>query len=51
MATVELKKLLIQENERVRENAYAMKELEVKEKELALQLKLKELEAKAVSSP
>ena len=39
-----------QENERARENALRMKELEIKEKELAMQLKLKELEAKTMSS-
>ena len=50
-ATVELKKLEFQENERARENALRIKELEVKEKELALQVKLKELEARAHSTP
>ena len=42
-ATLDLKRLEFQENERVRENALRMKELEIKKKELAMQLKLKEL--------
>ena len=42
-AALELKKLQFQENERVRENALHMKKLELKEKELAMQMKLKEL--------
>ena len=48
-ATLGLKRLEFQENERARENALYMKELEIKEKELAMQLKLKELEAKPMS--
>ena len=48
-ATLELKRLEFQENERARKNALRMKELEIKEKELAMQLKLKELEAKTMS--
>ena len=48
-ATLELKRLEFQENKRARENALCMKELEIKEKELAIQLKLKELEAKTIS--
>ena len=48
-ATLELKRLEFQENERARENTLYMKELEIKEKELAMQLKLKELEAKTMS--
>ena len=48
--TLELKRLEFQENERARENALHMKELEIKKKELAMQLKLKELEAKTMSS-
>ena len=42
-ATLELKKLEFQENERARENTLHMKELEAKEKELATQVRLKEL--------
>jgi len=38
-------------NEGVRENALRMKELEVKEKELAMQVRLKELKVSAVSLP
>ena len=48
-ATLELKRLEFEENERARENSLRMKELEIKEKELAMQLKLKELEAKTMS--
>ena len=47
--TLEFKRLEFQENGRARENALCMKVLEIKEKELAMQLKLKELEAKTVS--
>ena len=47
--TLELKRLEFQENERARENASCLKELEIKEKELAMQLKLKELEAITMS--
>ena len=47
--TLELKRLEFQENGRARENVLRMKELEIKEKELAMQLKLKELEAKTMS--
>ena len=48
-ATLELKRQEFQENKRARENALHIKELEIKEKELAMQLKLKELEAKTMS--
>ena len=48
-ATLELKRLDFQENERARENALCMKELEIKKEELPMQLKLKELEAKTMS--
>lgn len=47
-ATLELKRLDLQENERARENALRMKELEIKEKEIAIQLKMKELEARTL---
>ena len=49
-AALELKKLQFQENKRVRENALYMKGLELKEKELAMLIKLKELEAKTLPS-
>ena len=48
-ATLELKRLEFQENERAGENALHMKELEIMEKEMAMQLKMKKLEAKTLS--
>ena len=48
--TLELKRLEFQENETVRENVLRMKELEIKEKELVMQMRLEELEAKALPS-
>ena len=47
--TLELKRLEFRANERTRENTLRMKELEIKEKKLAMQLKLKELEAKTMA--
>ena len=49
--TLELKRLEFQENERGKENALRMKELEINEKELATRMRLMELEAKALPSP
>ena len=49
--TLELKRLEFQENERARDNALHIKELEINQKELGMQLKLKELEAKYCMSP
>ena len=48
--TLELKRLEFQENETVRENVLRMKELEIKGKELVMQMRLEELEAKALPS-
>ena len=48
-ATLGLIRLEFQENKRAKENALCMKELEIKEKWLAMQLKLKKLEAKTMS--
>ena len=50
-ATLELKKLEFQENERARENALHMKELEAREKELAMQVRLKEMETGPTPQP
>ena len=46
--TLELKRLEFQENEKARENAVHLKELELREKELNMQLRIKELEAQAL---
>jgi len=50
-ATLELKKLEFQENERARENTLHMKELEAREKELALQVRLKEMKTGPTTQP
>jgi len=42
--TLELERLEFQKNKRARESALRMKELEIKERELTMQLRLKEME-------
>jgi len=50
-AILKLKRLEFQENERAQENTLHMKELEVEEKELAMQVRLKELKTSAAPLP